>query len=326
MTKWPVVLLLSLLVGCSSVVSGYISSRQSFHHQQLASDDVLLKQGFSRSRFCPHDGEACLGYLSAGPLGEREKLHYRVTLDVNGREETQQLQLSRDDAGRFSGTVVLIHGFRASKVFMVNSALYFRFLGFSVLLPDLLGHGESSSGMRFGVEDSELISELIDQRGSAGRPLIIVGNSLGALAATRLLELRNDIDGLLLQAPMVAFDQAAVNYMNAYSPGLSALIPDTSIREGALEALHDAGVTLEDTDIAAILARNSSTPTLIMVSASDPVSPPGAFKAIASEKVLVIEVRARSHPAMSVISQDDDALIQPWLAQVAARVAANLAE
>jgi hypothetical protein len=59
------------------------------------------------------------------------------------------------------------------------------------------------------------------------------------------LNLRNDTDGLVLQAPVVVFDQAVVNYANAYSPFYSSFIPDSSIRTGAAKALKDADVRLE---------------------------------------------------------------------------------
>jgi pimeloyl-ACP methyl ester carboxylesterase len=194
---------------------------------------------------------------------------------------------------------------------MVNSALYFRFLGFDVVIPDLLGHGESSPDIRFGIEDSKVISELLDELEIHGKTLIIVGNSLGAVAATELPNLRNDIDGLVLQAPMVVFDDAVANYMAAYSPILSSIIPASSIKNGAVKALGNAGLKIEKTDITSTLA-NGDTPTLILVSHSDSVAPPDSFKQLSSDLITVVEFSGRSHPSMSVITQQDNKVIQSW--------------
>jgi pimeloyl-ACP methyl ester carboxylesterase len=232
-----------------------------------------------------------------------------------------QLAIQRENINGYgySGLVVLIHGFRASKEYMVNSALYFRFLGFDVLIPDLLGHGESSPGIRFGVEDSEVISELIDKLNRSKKYILVVGNSLGAVAATRLLELRHDIAGLVLQAPMIRFDQATENYIGAYSPFLSSLMPGVSIKEGAIKALQRGGAQLEQTDIIPALS-SKSIPTLILVSNRDPVAPPESYKQLSNEYVSVVEVSERSHPSMAVITQQDNEIIQDWLASKAGKV------
>lgn len=300
------------LAGCSSAISGYISSQQSFGYEQIASRETLREQGFSQSVFCSMKTDSCISYLTAKPLSDKQKLSYRVEVQINGREELNQLEIQRENISHESGLVVLIHGFRASKEYMVNSALYFRFLGFDVLLPDLLGHGESSSGIRFGVEDSKVINELIDKLDHPGKNILIVGNSLGAVAATQLTELRSDIGGLVLQAPMTRFDQAAVNYIDAYSPFLSALLPRRSIEEGAVKALNDADVQLEQTDIIPMLI-DSNVPTLILVSDLDPVAPPKSYRDISNEYITVVEVSGRSHPSMAVITQEDNEIIQSWL-------------
>jgi pimeloyl-ACP methyl ester carboxylesterase len=308
----PIFLCMISLVGCSSAVSSYISSQQSFGYDQISSSDTLVQQRFFKSEFCSITTGSCLSYLKAAPMSDKQRLSYQVTIQANGKEELSRLEIERKDTNYYSGLVVLIHGFRASKEYMVNSALYFRFLGFDVVVPDLLGHGESSPGIRFGIEDSDVLSELLDRLEVSGKPIVVVGNSLGAVAASRLLNLRNDIDGLVLQAPMVVFDQAVVNYANAYSPFYSSFIPDSSIRTGAVKALNDAGVRLEQTNIVSTLS-NSKRPVLILVSTNDPVAPPYSYTPISSELISVIEVSGRSHPSMSVINQQDHEVIQRWL-------------
>lgn len=305
-----------LLVGCSSAISSYISSQQSFGYEQISSKENLRAQGFSESKFCSNKAESCISYLMASPLSDKQKLSCRVEIKVNGKNELNQLEIQREDASNYSGLVVLIHGFRASKEYMVNSALYFRFLGFNVLLPDLLGHGKSSPGIRFGVEDSKIINELIEELNYPGENILVVGNSLGAVAAAHLVELRDDINGVVLQAPMVRFDKAAVNYISAYSPFLSSLISEGSIEDGAVQALKNAGVKLEQTDISKIIV-GKKVPTLIFVSSNDPVAPPESYRKIAREYITVAEVSERSHPSMAVITQKDNRIIQGWFASEA---------
>jgi len=300
-----------VLAGCSSVISSYISSQQSFGYDQIASGETLTQQGFSKSEFCSTATGSCLSYLTATPLSDKHSLSYEVSILANGKEELNQLEIQRTDTNCYSGLVVLIHGFRASKEFMVNSALYFRFLGFDVVIPDLLGHGESSPGIRFGIEDSKVLSELLDELAIHGKTLFIVGSSLGAIAAAELPNLRNDIDGLVLQAPMVGFADAVVNYMGAYSPFLPSIIPESSIKNGAAKALANAGLEIEQTDITSALAKGK-TPTLILVSNGDSVAPPDSFKQLSSDLITVVEFPGRSHPSMSVITQQDNEIIQSW--------------
>jgi pimeloyl-ACP methyl ester carboxylesterase len=302
------------LSGCSSVVSSYISSQQSFGYDQISSSDTLVRQGFSKSEFCSITSGLCLSYLEATPMSDKQRLSYQVTIQANGKEELSRLEIQRKDTNCYAGLVVLLHGFRASKEYMVNSALYFRFLGFDVIVPDLLGHGESSPGIRFGIEDSDILSELLDKLDVSSKPIFVVGNSLGAVAATQLLTSRTDIDGLVLQAPMVEFDQAVVNYANAYSPFYSSFIPDSSIGTGAVKALKDADVTLEQTNIVSTLP-NSERPVLIIVSTNDPVAPPTSYTPISSALISVVEVSGRSHPSMSIINQQDNEVIQSWLSK-----------
>jgi hypothetical protein len=48
------------------------------------------------------------------------------------------MQLTREHLPTsLHGTVLFLHGLRTSKEFMVFNALYFRFLGFRVIVPDL---------------------------------------------------------------------------------------------------------------------------------------------------------------------------------------------
>ncbi|WP_020414355.1 hypothetical protein [Microbulbifer variabilis] len=95
---------------------------------------------------------------------------------------------------------------------------------------------------------------------------------MGALTAARISASRQDISGRILQAPMVKFDQAVVNYARAAHPLASGLIPESNFREGATRALEKANIYHDNTRIKALLI-SSSTPTLLFLSPSDPIAP-----------------------------------------------------
>ena len=144
MIKMLLILACFGFTGCATIISEYISGQQSFGYEHIVSRDELIKLGFSKSSFCLQNNHTCMSYLTAEPIADKQKLKYEVTIDASDREETIQLKLDRKNAAIYHGEAILIHGFRVTKESMINSALYFRFLGFRVLIPDLLGHGESN--------------------------------------------------------------------------------------------------------------------------------------------------------------------------------------
>jgi pimeloyl-ACP methyl ester carboxylesterase len=301
------------LTGCSTIISEYISGQQSFSYEHIASSDELIRLGFQKSNYCLKQDEACISYLTAEPLTDKSKLDYKVTIDAFGEEETIQLHLMRKNTGFYRGEVILIHGFRMTKEFMINSALYFRFLGFTVLIPDLLGHGESGGEIGFGVKDSQILDNLLVHLSSSKEyPILVVGNSMGAVAATHLAMKNKRVSGLILQAPMTRFDSASVNYINSYSPFMASFLSDQIIREGAVDALNNADVLLSQTDIKPILS-SLKIPALILTSVDDPVAPYAYYEPSQSQEVTVTSIENRSHPGMAVIGQLDSDHIQQWL-------------
>jgi pimeloyl-ACP methyl ester carboxylesterase len=139
------------LSGCASLVAEYIQGAASFGYEHVVSDADITSLGFERGRFCPPGGEFCVGYLAGKAIGG-ERLRYETELGSGASSTSVVLDLSRESVPvGLHGTVVLLHGYRASKEFMLNTALYFRFLGFEVLVPDLLGHGESGGEKGYGV-------------------------------------------------------------------------------------------------------------------------------------------------------------------------------
>ena len=312
------------LVSCASVVSRFIEQSESFDYLNSISDKQIADLGFIEAQFCLNNQQPCISYLSAQPLLS-QRISYTTELASNRSSSSVSLSLERNDVPEaLRGTVVLLHGFRASKEFMLNSALYFRFLGFDVLIPDLLGHGKSGGEKQYGVGDAEIINALIDQRikvnkepnaeGVGADKLYVLGNSMGSIAALHLSRMREDITGIILQAPMLKFDLAVNNYINANSPLLAHFFTESSIERAAIKSLQRANITLEQTDIQ-LLINGSNQPVLLFASNADAVSPYSKFVQLVSSRVNIVQVQQRNHPSMAVIGDNDSNELLHWLSK-----------
>ena len=311
--KYSILVLTMCISGCSSLISNYISSQQSYGYENIASDKALFQQGYVKSEYCSEKHSNCISYLKAKPLNDKRFLRYDVAIDVNKKTENIHLELTKKELPNiFKGTIVLVHGFRASKEFMANSALYFRFLGFNVIAPDLLGHGDSSGKISFGVKSAQIINELLKNNADIEYPLYVLGNSMGAVAASYLAKENDNISGVILQAPMTIFDKATVNYALSYSPIISMLFSEKTIRQSAIKALDNANVSVEQTDIKPMLS-GVNTPVMILASTNDPVAPFAYFKSLSNNNVSVFKIDNRSHPGMNIIGNKEHFYIQEWL-------------
>jgi pimeloyl-ACP methyl ester carboxylesterase len=298
------------------LVEHYISTRQSPQLSDIGSEERLHEQGFSKQQFCIQPENLCVSYLVSAPLATAQTLSYEVGIDTGGRTDRVRLDLDRHGgAAPFHGTVLLLHGFRASKEFMTNTALYFRFLGFSVLIPDLLGSGESGGALSFGIRDSRTLSRLLDSRPETSAPLYVLGDSMGTLAAAHLALIRTDVRGLILQAPISVFDRTVVSYIKNYSPRLAWCLTEPAMREGAMRSLARAGVSLAQTDIKPIL-NSLSIPVLILASSEDPVAPFDEYRSLAGQTVFVARVEKRGHAGVAVIGGAEAEVIERWLMTV----------
>ncbi len=316
--KYLLLTLTLLISGCSNVVSKYISNQQNFRFESISSNENLLRQGYVKSKYCSTINSICIGYLEAQPFTNKNSLRYDVAIEASKKTENITLEITKNELSKtFHGTVVLLHGFKASKEFMTNSALYFRFIGFNVIIPDLLGHGDSDGEISFGVNDSKIINELLKRKSNIEYPLYLLGSSMGAVTASYLAS-NNDIAGLILLAPMTIFDEATVNYASSYSPIISTLFSEEVIRQGAIVALNKANVSVEETNIKPILAAINS-PVLILASTRDKVAPFSYFDSLSSPKISVIKVEDRSHPSMSIIGTQEHLYIQEWLKSKASK-------
>jgi fermentation-respiration switch protein FrsA (DUF1100 family) len=110
-----------------------------------------------------------------------------------------------------AGSVLLMHGVRASRLQMLGRARFLHRQGFTVLLFDFQAHGESPGrAITFGyleALDARAAFDLLKRRTPAGR-IGVIGLSLGGAAAI-LAEL--PADAMILEAVYASFSRAVEN-------------------------------------------------------------------------------------------------------------------
>lgn len=298
-----------LLSGCSQLVANRISNSSSY--LVAAQPSVLAKLAPQQSQVCAADG-ICMVYWKIVPAAKpAEKLKFQMDLAINDTSSQFSLDLNRAQLPSRQGTVLLLHGYRGSKEWLAMNAMYFQFLGFTVLVPDLLGHGQSDGQLAYGVRDAAMLQQLLAEQALPG-PLLIVANSMGALSAAHILARQHAVAGVMLQAPMRVFDQAIVAYASISSNWLTGLMSEQHLRDGAALALQQAGVSLAQTDLRQY-QHYFTTPTLILASDKDPIAPYEHYAPWQTPQLMVHNISGRHHALMAVISQPEHELIQQWL-------------
>ena len=301
---------LSFLSGCQNLLSYSLLNAKSYPASQTATKQILDEFGAEKRQFCDST-LGCIDYYFAPSLSDRNSLDMNLRADFTGSERNISLDLKREELGAYSGNIILLHGFRGSKEWMLTSAGYFQFLGFDVYIFDLLGHGELDVAKGFGVKDSEYISRFAKANIDQSKPTIAVGYSMGGLLASRLNA--SDIAaGAILQAPITRFDESLVGYFRDNQPWYSFIFSDHILRDGAQSALNKTGVQLEQTDTLNLI-NSIDSPTLIFASTIDSVSPYSSFRGLSQDKVVVYNVESVQHAYMSMIGSKEHEQIVDWL-------------
>lgn len=135
------------------------------------------------------------------------------------------------------GTVIVVHGLGEHAGRYDRLARRLNDCGFAVRGYDLYGHGESG-GPRGGLSsDTRLLDDLADivdstrHRMEPGTPLLLLGHSLGALVAARLVALgMAPVDGLILSSP--AFNAGFTRFQQLLLAVLPALLPNLRVGNG----------------------------------------------------------------------------------------------
>ena len=130
------------------------------------------------------------------------------------------------------GAILLLHGVHANRLAMLPRARFLHALGYSVLLPDLRAHGESTGDhTTFGALESR------DARAAAcllrtlapNERIAAIGVSLGG-AATLLGSAPLPVDALVLESVYPSIDRAARNRLHTWLGPIGSLIAPVLVR------------------------------------------------------------------------------------------------
>lgn len=169
--------------------------------------------------------------------------------------------------------VVIVHGLGASIETELERASLFRARGLSVLLVDLRGHG-GSQGSRTslgGNERRDVLATigLAREIGLARAGVVLVGHSMGAVAALRAAAGRDDVRAVVAEAPFDDYRSTIAHHawLIYRIPGWLPIVP---LAIAGAERL--AGFDADDVDAVAA-ARSLRAPLLLIVDGGDPRMP-----------------------------------------------------
>lgn len=180
-----------------------------------------------------------------------------------------------------AASVLILHGNEGSRQ---NSLRYAEFLssdGYALLMPSLRCHGDSSGEFHdIGYSARLDVLAAVDflEKRRPGRPIIVLGTSLGAATAIfASKELAHRVSGYVFESPYQDLKTAVWNRTNTYLP--------TPIQEVAYAGLRIAGLAIlpyldEISPLKAIDGIPSDVPVLILAGDADPLARPEEARAL----------------------------------------------
>ncbi|MGX5202445.1 alpha/beta hydrolase [Aliikangiella sp. IMCC44632] len=312
------VVFIFFLTGCTSIGSYILSNPDIYLSEAEFIKTAPEEIGFTKHQFCSENEWQCIPYITAPPYNSDDfpshsSVYYNLHSTGHGVENTVTHRMTPDTFNRFQGTALLLHGYGGNKEVMLATAIYFRAVGMSVIIPDLFGHGESNEKFVFASREHLVLSKLLEElanKGEIEKPIIVIGHSMGALTASNLLSSKQ-VDAAILLAPMMRFDLAAKEYLPYKAPTLSSIFSE-NIDSIVTRAMQSVSVILEDTDLLNNLIKVSK-PVLLVNSDIDSVSPPGYFQSNKNQQVTQLILKNRTHSSLMVFSKDDSNKIENWL-------------
>lgn len=177
---------------------------------------------------------------------------------------------------------VLVHGKEANRFasdHAVRVARWLREAGFTLLLFDMRGHGESD-GDRFSLgqherKDVAAAVDLLVARGFAPGRIVLVGESMGAAVAVQAVALRPDVAGVVADS---AYESGAAIVAEA-GPGETGL-PDWYTGAIVLVARLLFGLDVTAVDPAAVVRANPGVPFLFIHCEGDTLIRPHHARAL----------------------------------------------
>lgn len=176
--------------------------------------------------------------------------------------------------------VVLVHGLGDSLEGYLGVARHLADRGHSVLGLDLRGHGGSEG--RYTTlggrerEDVRAALRQVRERGLAGRGFVLMGWSMGAVAALRAAAEEADVRAVVAEAPFDTYRETTARHARLFYhvPGWLPLVPIT-----VAFAEWRAGFDADEVDAVAA-ARSTRAPLLAIVDGADPRMPEATVRRV----------------------------------------------
>jgi alpha-beta hydrolase superfamily lysophospholipase len=205
-------------------------------------------------------------------------------------------------------SILILHGNKGSRT---NSLKYAEFLapaGFALLMPSLRCHGDSSGSFHdigYGARQDVISAVEFLERRRPGRPIIVLGTSLGAATATYASgELGRRIRGYILESPYQDLKTAVWNRTHTYLPSPIHQIAYAGLRLAGLAVLPHLD---EIAPLKAINGIPPDIPVLILAGDADPLARPhearALFDCVKSHGQLVM-LPASTHNSLLALNRD----------------------
>lgn len=186
--------------------------------------------------------------------------------------------LARGDPSR--PAAVVVHGLGDTLESYREHARVLQDRGFTVMLPDLRGHGgsEGSRTTLGGRERHDVRAAMQDlrDRGLAGRGLVLMGHSMGAVAVLLAAADQADVRAVIVEAPYDTYRDSVAHHARIIY-GLPRWAPVIPLAIAAAEWL--AGFDADEVDAVAA-ARRVRAPLLAIVDGADDRMPEAVVRRV----------------------------------------------
>lgn len=214
--------------------------------------------------------------IPAEMFGFRERFTVPVR-DTEGQVEISVAVMDPHAVDEPHGTILVLHGIRASGAWMTDSAAAFASAGYRVVVADLRGHGGSTGDtLSFGVHEARDLSNVVDEldaRGLLVGKLGVFGHSYGASTAIHLAAIDTRITTVVATAPFAEMRDEVPHYVRTILPGVGHLLTDDFYHRVVEDAGRRGGFDPDDAS-AVVAASHVHGPILLIHGTDDRVVPP----------------------------------------------------
>ncbi|HVY94215.1 MAG TPA: alpha/beta fold hydrolase [Bryobacteraceae bacterium] len=213
--------------------------------------------------------------------------------------------------------VILLHGIGASRQDMIPLGYLFLHNGYSVLEPDLRGHGDSGGVATYGVLEGGDIHRWVDwmAKNSGSSQIYGFGASLGAAVLLQSLETETRFRAVVAESPYYDFSSIADERIARMLPEGTKWVAGPFVASGITWERWRRGIDLREASPAEGL-RHSETPVLLIHGAEDNKTSPENSERLAQAAgkhvVLWIVPGAHHADAWATVKKEFESRVLGW--------------